>query len=141
MTRSVLAVLAGIATLTIVSFAIEAAVNASLRYFFPIAFPNPAALDASIPVKVFMTIYTLLSIAVGGYVTARIAPRFPLRHAVIMGAIELLMTIGVMFELSGLLPVWGWIANMACIVPAAWWGAKLAENRQVSSHHHTNRSQ
>jgi hypothetical protein len=103
--RSVLAVLAGIVTLTVVSFGIEALVGGDN--------------------KILMSAYSLASIAAGGYVTAWLAARSPVRHAVIMGAIQALMTFGVMFQMLDQMPLWGWLVGVALTIPAAWLGGVL----------------
>src|SRR6185312_1575133 len=68
---SILAVVAGIIVLTAVSFAIEAVVPAS---------------------NWFMWVYGMLSVVLGGYVTARLAPSVPLKHAIAMGALQAALT-------------------------------------------------
>ena len=114
MIRSILAVVAGILVLSAISFGIEAAVGGGNKWL--------------------MSAYTLLSIAAGGYVTALIATRSPVRHAVVMGAVETAFTIPVMFVMSDHLPLWGWIASIALITPAAWSGGALAEHNQIRRH-------
>jgi hypothetical protein len=114
MTRSILAVLAGIATLTVLSFGIEAVAGGEN--------------------KLLMSVYTLAAIAAGGCVTALVAARSPTRHAVIMGSLQALMTFAVMFEMRDRLPLWGWAAGILLTVPAAWLGAKLAEHHQIRRH-------
>ena len=77
MLRSILAVIAGIATLTLTSFGIEAAVNA--------AFPNAP--------KALMFAYGFASVALGGYVAARIARHRKLFHTSIMALLQAGLTI------------------------------------------------
>ena len=114
MIRSVLAVIAGIVTLTALSFGIEAIVGADN--------------------KLLMSAYTLLSIVAGGYATAWIAAHSPVRHAVIMGAVQALMTFSVMFTMRDSMPLWGWAASIALTIPAAWCGAKLLRPQQSPTH-------
>jgi hypothetical protein len=129
MIRSVLAVLAGIAVLTITSFAIEWVTNPLLLKLFPHALPNDAALNASVPAKLIMMAYTFLCVAAGGYVTAWMASRAKVAHAVIMGAIQMVMTVGVMLRWPHQTPLWSWVAGIVLIVPAAWWGGVIYANR------------
>jgi predicted MFS family arabinose efflux permease len=75
--RSILAVLAGIVTLIIVSFGIEAVVPANENFAY---------------------IYGTLSVVLGGWVTARLAPREPLKHAIAMGALQALLTLLLLFS-------------------------------------------
>jgi len=80
MVRSVLSVLAGVAALTAASFAIEAVVNPLLLRAFPGALPGPAALASNHWVRAFTVVYGFICVAAGGYVSARIARRFPIRR-------------------------------------------------------------
>jgi len=129
MIRSALAVLAGIVVLTVTSFAIEAVANPWMMRMFPNALPNEAAMNQSVPAKLFMIAYTMLCVAAGGYVTAWLARRSPVRHAAIMGAIEAAMTIGVMASFPGHAPLWSWIVGIGLIVPAAWCGGMIRARR------------
>jgi hypothetical protein len=125
MIRSVAAVLAGIVSLTAVSFAIEAVADPLLMHLFPRAFPDAVALSRSVPAHLVMFAYTFVSVALGGYVTAWIARRAAVRHAVIMGVAEVGLTIWAMLALPHEAPVWSWIAGMVFVMPAAWLGGAL----------------
>jgi hypothetical protein len=114
MIRSALAVLAGILVLTITSFAIEAAAN-------PFMIQN-------VPARIFTLAYTMLCVAAGGYVTAWLARRAEVRHAVIMGVIEAVFTVGAMLALPGHAPLWSWVAGIVLIIPAAWFGGWIRAN-------------
>ena len=110
MLRSLLAILAGIAVLTITSFAIEAAVNPLLTKAFPAA------------LRIVTLVYTMACVAAGGYVTAWLARRAQVRHALIMGVIESALTILAMLSFAGHAPLWSWIAGIVLTTPAAWLG-------------------
>jgi len=129
MIRSVLAVLAGIVVLTIVSFGIEAAVDPLLMRMFAVALPDAAALSRNFPARLLMLAYTTSSIGLGGYVTAWIAKRARIWHAAIMSAVEVTFTLYVMiaapFPEAHQAPLWWWIAGMILMVPAACLGAEL----------------
>lgn len=116
MIRATLAILAGIAVLvlSVVSFAIEAALP-------------PAT---TLPMQAFTTLYTLAAIAAGGYVAARIATP---RAALIMGIIQLAMTIAVLFTMTLNHPLWLTIAGATLIVPAAWLGGRLQRSNPARS--------
>jgi hypothetical protein len=125
MIRSVLAVLAGLVVLTIASFAIEAVSDPFMLRVFPDALQSGAPLSHALPARFFMMAYTMLSVAVGGYVTAWIARRSQVRHAAIMGAIEVALTFYAMIKFSHQAPLWSWIIGMVLIVPAASLGAAI----------------
>jgi hypothetical protein len=125
MIRSVLAIFAGIVVLTIASFAIEAVANPLTLQLIPDALSDTAPLSHSLPARLFMMAYTMFSIALGGYVTAWIARRAQTLHGVIMGAIEVALTLWAMFKLPHQAPLWSWIMGMILTIPAAWFGAKI----------------
>lgn len=133
MIRSILAILAGLVVLTVVSFGIEAAADPLLMHLFPRALPDATALSANVPARLFMTAYTLLAIAIGGYVTAWIAGRAEITHGAIMGAIEMAMTLYVMiarpFPEAHQAPRWGWILGLVLMIPAACLGASMRTKR------------
>lgn len=129
MIRSVLAVLAGIVVLTVTSFAIEAAADPLLMRMFPHALPNEAVMSQNVPAKLFMVFYTMLCVAAGGYVTAWVARRSKMWHAIIMGAIEAALTVWVMIKFSHHAPLWSWILGIGLIVPAAWLGGVIRAKR------------
>jgi predicted aconitase with swiveling domain len=111
MLRSALAVIAGILVLTVASFAIEAVAD--------------PLMSRNVPARIFMLAYTMLCVAAGGYVTAWLARRSQVRHAVIMGVIEAVFTVGAMMALPGHAPLWSWVAGIVLIIPAAWFGGML----------------
>jgi hypothetical protein len=75
--------------------------------------------------------YRLVFTVLGGYVTARLAPQNPIKHAVILGAI------GTAGALAGVIamtvknmpgPVWYPWALVITAVPATWLGAKIHQD-------------
>jgi hypothetical protein len=115
MVRSVLAVLAGIVVLTVASFALEYA----LTPFLPNAW-----------VKSVTFAYGFLCVAGGGYVTAWLARRLPLKHAVAMGIAQAGLTILAMFspEASHASQL-QWIITAILSVPAAMAGGFVYSRR------------
>ena len=71
--RSVLAVIAGIAALTVTSFAIEWVTDPVLAGVFPNAQSEGATSHNDVR-KLIMFVYSTLCVACGGYVTAWLAP-------------------------------------------------------------------
>lgn len=124
--RSVLAVLAGIAVLSLTSFAIEWVTDPWLIRMFSAGRSDEAAWSRVLP-KLFMSAYTMLCVAAGGYVTAWLAGRSGVLHAVIMGAIQVAMIAWAMVEFSDKAPLWSWIAGIVLTVPAAWCGGLIRE--------------
>jgi hypothetical protein len=133
MIRSVLAVLAGIVVLTVTSFAIEAAADPLMMRVFPHALPDRDAISHNLPASLFMFAYSALCVAAGGYVTAWVARRRPVLHAVIMGAFQMVLTILAMLSLPNVAPLRNWIVSIVLSVPTAWCGGILRA-RQVNRH-------
>jgi hypothetical protein len=129
MIRSILAVLAGLVELTIVSFGIEALANPLLMHLFPTALPDSAALARSMSARLFMLAYTMFAIFAGGYLTAWIALRSKIWHAAVMGIIEVVFTLYVMiaapFPEVHASPRWGFVVGMILTIPAAVLGGTL----------------
>ncbi|HEY7334265.1 MAG TPA: hypothetical protein VH639_05225 [Bryobacteraceae bacterium] len=133
MIRSVLSVLAGIAALTAASFAIEAALNPLLLRAFPVALPGAEALSSNPWVRALTFTYGFVCVAGGGYVTALVSRRLPVRHAAAMGIIQAGLTI-----LAMLSPVGGhasrlqWVATALLSVPAAVVGGLVYKSREAN---------
>ena len=121
MIRSALAILAGIVVLTVTSFAIEWVTDPVLARVLPDAQSSGATWHHDVR-KLIMFLYTTLCVAFGGYVTAWLARGSEVRHAVVMGAIQMALTTLAMIEFRHKAPVWFWIAGIAVTVPAAWCG-------------------
>lgn len=117
MWKSVLAVVAGVVALTVTSFAIEAAVNPILMRV--LSLPDQAALARNSGVMAFTFAYSLVCVAFGGYVCARLAPTRPLRHAVAMGLVQVGMTLLAMQSMPELAPRAQWIISAILAFPAA----------------------
>ena len=114
MLRSVAAVIAGIATLTVTSFAIEAVTR-----------PQQETAASTL----FMFTYSVLCVAAGGYVTAWAARHAKVRHALIMGGTQTALVIPAMMSFPDEAPLWRWLLGMAVIIPAAWCGAKIRDKQ------------
>lgn len=131
MLRSVLSVIAGIVVLTATSFAIEAVMNPLLLRLFPLALPGPAALSTNHWVRALTFAYGLTCVAAGGYVTARLARRLPIKHAAAMGIVQAGLTIMAMLspEANHATRL-QWIATAILSIPAALAGGALYKGRK-----------
>ena len=118
MIRSAAAVVAGIVTLTVVSFAIEYALTPFL--------PNPW-------MKTVTFAYGFVCVALGGYVAARLARRLPLGHAAAMGIAQAGLTIVAMVSpVAGHASHLQWMITAVLSVPAALAGGFVAYVRQAA---------
>lgn len=126
--RSVLAVLVGIVVMGIVTLAIEATAIPLLMRLFPSALPDHVMFNHNVWARLFIVAYTMLAVAIGGYVAAWIARRSVVLHAVIAGAVQIALT--AYFVLISPHPVpepptWKWILMLALMIPAAALGGML----------------
>jgi hypothetical protein len=117
--RGVIAVVAGLATLSGLLFAMEWVVDAI------VGTAGGAAFMRNAPAMLSWLVWEAASVAAGGFVTASIARHRPVGHAVAMGAIQALMTLAAMFSVRHDSPLWFWLLGIASMMPAAWWGGVL----------------
>ena len=119
--RSVLAVVGGIVVIFALSMAVdEVAYAAGL-------FPRGKITYETMP-YVIATAYRAAIGVAGSWVAARLAPSRPMRHALILGGIGVLLSLaGAVAALTtDLGPAWYPIALIVVTPPAAWLGGRLA---------------
>jgi hypothetical protein len=133
MWKSILAVVSGIVVLTVTSFAIEWTLDPLLRWAFPVALPDSAAMTANSWVWALTFAYSLICVALGGYVCARLAPRLPQKHAWAMGFAQAGMTLLAMLSFPALASVSQWIVTALLAIPAAAGGGWLYMRRPKSA--------
>jgi hypothetical protein len=126
MMRSVVAVFAGILVNVILSTATDLVLHST--GVFP-------ALGKAMPDHLFALAlaYRLLFGVLGGYVTARLAPRDPMKHAIILGIIgTVLASIGAIATWNKgpeFGPKWYALALIVTALPVCWIGGKLYRQR------------
>jgi len=124
--RSVGAVLAGLLFVIIITTATDAIMHAT--GIFP---PWGQPMSDSLFVLAFA--YRIVYGIAGGYITARLAPGKPVKHAVLLGVV------GFVLSLAGAAATWNrgpefgpkWypVALIAIAIPTAWLGGKLVSGR------------
>lgn len=79
-------------------------------------------------------VYRTVFAALGGYVAAQLAPRHPLRHALILGGIGLLLALLGLIASRGrgpeFGPAWYPLSLVLTALPATWAGATLQARRR-----------
>lgn len=125
MMRGLIAIVAGLVVLTMLTFAIEGATTPVLMRLFPEALPTRASMQANLGVKLFILLYSTASMIAAGFVTAWIARRHQSRHAIAMATLQIALTGWAMYTFYDHAPWWAWVAGMALMIPAAWFGARL----------------
>ena len=125
--RGILAILAGmvfiITTHTATDFVLE-----SLGIFTP-----PSEGFHTTWMVVTATIYRSIYTTAGGYITAALAPKPPMRYVVILGIIgTILGTLGAIATIPlGIAPAWYPIALVVLALPCVWLGAKLRARQRT----------
>jgi len=124
--RSILAVLVGLAVNIVVALVIDTLFH-QLGVYPPWGQPMPDAGDNALALS-----YRLIIGVLSGYVTARLAPSAPMRHAIILGIIGFVLSligtiVGARLNLG---PLWYPLALVVTAIPCAWLGGTLAARRR-----------
>ncbi|HEY9010407.1 MAG TPA: hypothetical protein VIN06_05270 [Devosia sp.] len=120
--RSVGAVVAGFATVVVLSTATDAVLHSSGIY------PPLDQPQGTWTLAVALAYRTLFTVA-GGYLTAMLAPRKGMKHAVVLGAI------GTLAAMAGMIAMWSYgehwypIALTVLALPSTWLGGYLRTRR------------
>ena len=122
--QSVAAVVAGMLAIIILSIGTDVAMS-SIG-----AFPRQGA-SMSDAQYLIATVYRTVYAVIGGYIAARLAPNRPMRHALILGTLGLILGIVGVVTTWNTKPVigheWYPIALVVLALPPAWLGGKLRE--------------
>ena len=78
------------------------------------------------------TIYRSIYVIAGGYITAALAPKPPMRYVLILGVIGIVMsTLGAIATIPlGISPAWYPIALVVLALPCVWLGGRLRTSQQ-----------
>lgn len=75
---------------------------------------------------VIIVLYRTIFNTFGCYLTARLAPNKPMKHAIILGIIGVVLTIVGLIAMWDIPPRWYPISLIILTLPAAWLGGKMA---------------
>jgi hypothetical protein len=132
MIRSVGAVFAGILVNVILSTAMDAVLHSTG------VFPG---WGKAMPDHLFAVAlaYRLVYTVLGGYVTARLAPRDPMKHAIILGVIGIVLatagTVATWNKGPEFGPKWYPLTLVVTALPVTWLGGKLYRQRGSAQAH------
>lgn len=124
--RSIIAVLAGFAVIVLLAFVTDTALQAA--GVLPVTGAEKFSAGQALLALSYHLGYALL----GCYLAARLAPSRPMAHALVLGAIGLVMSVlGLIAIITGdLAPAWyGW-ALILLSLPVAWAGGRLSMLRK-----------
>jgi uncharacterized membrane protein len=129
MGQSIVAVLAGILVTVVLSIGTDAVMHAA--GIFP-----KLGQSMSDPLFLLATVYRTVFSVVGAYITARLAPNRPMQHALVLGAVGVVLgTVGAVATWNRVPPLgphWYPVALVALSLPQCWLGGKLysAQSRE-----------
>jgi hypothetical protein len=121
--RSIGAVAAGL----VATFAITTAFDVLMHVTG--VFPPPGAPPMSNALFLVALGYRLVFDVAGSYLTARLAPSRPVRHALSLGGLGVVLCLAGALAFRNQGPLWYPLALAASSLPCAWWGGRLAERR------------
>ena len=122
--RSVLAVIAGLAAVIVLSEGTDFVLRSA--GLFP---PLEDAGAYTTAMFAAAAVYRTLAGVVGGFVAASLAPRAPVAHALVLGAIGLALNIAGAIAMWGVGPAWYPLILAALALPSTWLGGALAMRR------------
>ena len=117
--KSIGAIIAGFAALLILSMITDSVLQKTGVMKTEPFDENPVWLIAII--ILYRTIFSTF----GCYLTARLAPNKPMKHAIILGIIGVVLTIVGLIVMWDIPPRWYPISLIVLTLPAAWLGGKL----------------
>ncbi|MBL8080418.1 MAG: hypothetical protein JNM55_20775 [Anaerolineales bacterium] len=123
--KSIGAILAGFVTVFILSVVTDLILE-KIGFFPPVTQPEAYIWWMLLIALIYRSIYSVA----GFYLTARLAPNRPMRHAIILGII------GTLFATLGAIANWNLSANwypvllVLVTLPCAWLGGRLAEGKE-----------
>lgn len=127
--KSIGAIIAGFITVVILSIATDIVLEA-IKFFPPQDKPELYTGGLLLIAFVYRSIYTIA----GGYVAAMLAPGQPMRHAIILGALGMVMgTLGAVanWDKTAVSAAWYPIALVVVAIPFTWLGGRLFEMRKI----------
>ena len=123
MMRSVWAVVAGFLFIAVLSFGTDAI----MRVMWPRLFDASGG-TSNFVILCLTTVYVGVFAVVGSYITARLAPANPMKHALTLGTLGLAFTLMATMKTWNTEPAWYNILNLLLVMPYAWFGGRLREN-------------
>jgi hypothetical protein len=128
MARSIVAVVVGFVVIGMLSFGTDALVRSAM----PGAFDAAGRTD-SVPLLLLTIVYVGVYAVAGCYLTARLAPRAPMRHALILGVLGLAFNVAGTVAMWATAPAWYHVVSLALVLPYAWLGGRLRERELATA--------
>jgi peptidoglycan/LPS O-acetylase OafA/YrhL len=123
MGRSILAIVVGF----VLTGALNVGTQMLLSGMAPETFPAAGTPNFDTTSLILISAYVALYGILGCYVTARLAPSRPLLHALVMGALALVMSIAMTIPAWSNAPAWFNVYNLLAVMPYAYLGGRIRE--------------
>lgn len=126
MLRSILSVIAGSASWTVLWFAANAALMAA----------KPGIMESKLEdvgILSIIILYSLVFSIVAGFITGRLAKKNIMKHALALGVLQLIFGILAQSANWDLLPVWYHITFLALLIPGNLLGGKWSDKRSPNT--------
>jgi len=124
MLRSVGSVVLGLFTLSVLSMVLVGVQDVLLLHFFPNTFPDAKALSNSNVVLTGGIFLTILCALLAGWITARVAGKAQIKHALAVAVVEEIFTVLLIVSHAVPAPSWVWACNLTLIPLATLFGGK-----------------
>ena len=122
--QSILAVLAGFVTIFVVATGTDMLVKGAAAASY-----DASGGTSSVPILLLTIGYVAVAAVFGCYLTARLAPSAPMKHALVLGALGLIFNVlGAIFTWA-LFPAWFHVVQLLLVMPYAWLGGRLRERQ------------
>ena len=118
--KSIGAVIAGFVLLVILSMITDSILEKTGMMKTEPFDENPGWLIAII------ILYRTIFNTIGCYLTARLAPNKPMKHAIILGMIGVVLTVAGLIAMWDVPPRWYPVSLIVLTLPVAWLGGKMA---------------
>ncbi len=128
MARSIVAVFSGFILIAALSFGTDLAIRAAM----PALFEVNGRTD-SVAVLLLTIGYVGLYATLGCYLTARIAPRQPMRHALVLGGLGLLFNAVGTYASWDTAPAWYHMVSLVLVMFWAWLGGRMREQETTTT--------
>ena len=122
--RSIVAVVVGFLVIGVLAMGTDAILKANV----PGVFGLGGRVD-SVPWLIAMQVYVFVYAVFGCWLAARLAPDHPMRHALILGVLGLVLNVGGSIAMWNTAPVWYHIVAIALVMPAAGLGGRIRERQ------------
>jgi hypothetical protein len=124
MLRSVGSVVLGLFTLSVLSIVLVGVQDVLLLHFLPSTFRDAKALSNSNAVLAGGIFLTILCALLAGWITARVAGKAEIKHALVLAVVEEIFTVLLIVTHAAPAPSWAWACNLTLLPLATVLGGK-----------------